>query len=109
MGKRPEGPTEFRPGEPTTRFEATLHPGARELLVEEILALDLDRVPDREGRVRLLITADEAVGLVERGYEVHLHRALPVRPLDRSLIADDDAVRQWLEDRVRGIERDEGP
>jgi hypothetical protein len=96
-----------RPGEPSARFEATIHPGDRNQALEGVADLDLDRVPDPEGGVRVLVTTDEAARLVERGYEVHLLRALPVAPLDRELVMDDDSVTAWLEDQVRGIERQE--
>lgn len=103
--KQPTGP---RPRSANTRFEATVHAGDQGQTLDGVADLDLDRVPDPEGGVRLLVTADEAAQLVERGYEVHLLRALPVAPLDDALVAEDDDVRAWLEDQVRGIDRHEG-
>jgi hypothetical protein len=107
LNDRLQQPAERPPETPTVRFEATVHPGEAQPALEAVADLDLDRVPDPEGRVRVLITSEEATRLVERGYEVHLLRALPVTPLDRELVMDDDSVTEWLEDRVRGIERRE--
>lgn len=66
---------------------------------------DLDRIPDPEGEVRVVITPDECQRLLESGYEVHLHASVPVRPLATGLVASDDSVTAWLEERVQGIER----
>ncbi|MBW3577681.1 MAG: hypothetical protein KY462_08085 [Actinobacteria bacterium] len=100
--------TEAQHAAPNLRLEATVHPGDNQLALEDVADFDLDRIPDPEGGVRVLITADEAVRLVARGYEVHLVRALTVAPLDPALVMDDDSVRAWLEDQVEGIERREG-
>jgi hypothetical protein len=108
MQEPPHDPVEDRPDAPTFRIEATVHPGKKRVPLDAVADLDLDRVPDPEGGVRVLITADEAARLVEAGYEVHLLGALPVEPLDRALVADDERDRAWLEERVRGIEREEG-
>jgi hypothetical protein len=93
---------------PRVRFEATIHPGDRQPALEGVADLDLDRVPDPDGGVRVIVTAEEATDLVQRGYEVLLLRALPVSPLDPALVLDDETVREWVEDQVRGIERREG-
>jgi hypothetical protein len=63
-------------------------------------AVPLDRMPDRRGRLRVLITADECVRLLDLGYEVRLHRHHPIQPLDPKLIATDEAVSRWLEERL---------
>lgn len=88
------------------RFEATVHPGETPVgfaaMAGQVADLALDRIPDPEGGVRLLLDADECAELLERGFEVRLHRAVPVRPLDQSLMADDDAVRAWFDERTRG-------
>ncbi len=97
-----------RRSRPGIRFEATVHPGEEQPSLDQVADLDLDRVPDPEGRVRLIVTSEDAARLVELGYEVRLLWALPVRPLDRALVADDSGTRAWLEDRVRGIERQGG-
>jgi hypothetical protein len=108
MNDEPQERVEHRPRGPKIRLEATVHPGEKRLALEGVADLDLDRIPDPEGGVRLLITADEAAQLVERGYEVRLLRALPVRPLDPALVMDDDGARAWLEDRLGDVERREG-
>ena len=89
------------------RFEATVHPGDRDVPLEGVADLDLDRVPDPQRGVRLLVTADEIVALLERGYEVRLHRVARVEPLSPELRIDDDEAVAWLEERVRGIPRKE--
>jgi hypothetical protein len=93
---------------PPIRFEATVHPGEQELPLARVADFDLDRVPDPQGGVRVVITADDAARLVEQGYEVLLVRALPVRPLDASLVMDDDSAREWLDEQTKGIEREGG-
>ncbi len=90
------------------RFEAALHRGERQAELKEIATLDLDRLPGPPEEVRVLLTIDEAARLVQRGFEVHLLKAHPVQPLDGALVATDDAVEQWLEERVQGIERQGG-
>ncbi|MDQ3849903.1 MAG: hypothetical protein M3296_04720 [Actinomycetota bacterium] len=90
------------------RFEATVHPGAARRSLQEVADLDLDRVPDPKGGVRVLVTAQDATELLARGYEVLLVRALPVQPLDRGMVGDEDSADAWLEEQTRGIERHEG-
>ncbi|WP_157881394.1 hypothetical protein [Streptomyces phaeochromogenes] len=90
---------------PTVRFDATVHPGAMNLDLHGVADLDLDWIPDAEGRVRVLVIPDECRRLLESGYEVHLHASIPVRPLPVELVEQDDSVRAWLEERVQGIER----
>jgi hypothetical protein len=83
------------------RFEATLHapPGIAD--VASVDDLDVDRVPDPEGGARVLVDVAECVRLLEAGYEVRLQRAVPVKPFDARLLADDDEARSWIEQRVR--------
>jgi hypothetical protein len=66
-------------------------------------AVPLDRMPDRFGRLRVLITADECAQLLDLGYEVRLHRHYPIQPLDARLIATDKSVEQWLEERLAPV------
>jgi hypothetical protein len=94
-------------GRPPVRFEATVQPGDGERDLDRVADLDLDRIPDPEGEVRLLVTMDDCVQLLDRGFRVQLHRPLPVRPLDPGLIESDESARAWLDERVRGIERAE--
>jgi hypothetical protein len=90
------------------RFEATIHPGDADVPLESVADLDLDRVPDPQRGVRLLVTVEEIVALLERGYEVRLHRLARVEPLSPELRIEDDEAIAWLEERVQGITREEG-
>ncbi|HMG47657.1 MAG TPA: hypothetical protein VK614_09385 [Allosphingosinicella sp.] len=67
--------------------------------------LDLDRLPDSKGAVRVLLSPEEASRLLKGGYEVRLSKVYPVRPLDQSLVMDDKAARAALEARTRGLSR----
>lgn len=88
------------------RFEATIQQGDRERAFARVADLDLDRVPDPTGDVRLLIDADELALLLEEGYEVRLHRTVRPEPLDPGLVMGDDDAMRWLEERVEGIPRE---
>ncbi|WP_030680048.1 hypothetical protein [Streptomyces sp. NRRL B-1347] len=90
---------------PAVRFDATVHPGAANRDLRGVADLDLDRIPDPEGAVRVLVTADDCRRLLESGYEVHLHAPVPVRPLPGELVEQDEAVRAWLEERLQGSRR----
>ncbi|MEX0658522.1 MAG: hypothetical protein WD080_05270 [Egibacteraceae bacterium] len=87
------------------RFEATVHPGEAGLgvaaMTERVADLDVDRIPDPGGEVRLLVDADACVRLLEEGFEVRLRRSVPVRPLDPGLVAGDDEVQTWFDTRIR--------
>jgi hypothetical protein len=93
---------------PTARYEATIHADRLRPLAgvdEEQVAisdLDLDRVPDPDGGVRVLIDGDDIPRLVGRGFEVRLLRAIPVRPLEASLVATDEDVDAWFANRISG-------
>jgi hypothetical protein len=91
------------------RFEATVHPGDADVPLEGVADLDLDRVPDPQGGVRLLVTTDEIVALLDRGYEVRLHRLVRLEPLSPELRIDNDEAIAWLEKRIQGIPREEDP
>ena len=106
-GTPAQQPSPEPPETPGLRFEATVHPGKGQLALEAVADLDLDRVPDPEGGVRLLLTADDAARLVGRGYEVHLVGVIPVTPLDTSLVTDEGAALRWLEEQVKGIQREQ--
>jgi hypothetical protein len=91
-------------GRAQMRFEATIYPGdAGDITAPRVSALDLDRVPDPSGEVRVLLNLDDLYRLLEEGFEVRLHRAVPLRPLDPELIADDRDVQAWFEERTRGV------
>ena len=89
------------------RFEATIHQGERERALSRVADLDLDRVPDPRGDVRLLISPDELAQLLDEGYEVRLYRTVRPQPLHPDLIVGDDEAVRWLEERVQGIPREE--
>ena len=96
------------PGRPEgDRFEATVHPGERDVALAQVADLDLDRIPDPQGGVRVVVTADELAELVRRGYEVRVYRNIPMAPLRPDLIETDEGAQRWLEERVAGIPREE--
>lgn len=89
------------------RFEATVHPTARSAELQAVESLDLDRVPDPDGGMRMLVGQEDMARLVAEGYEVRVQAAVPVAPLDPSLVADETDVRAWFEDVTRAA-RGEG-
>ena len=108
MGNKPKQP-ERGPGaneqEPAHNvlFEATIHSERKDVNFDLINQLDIDRVPDPKGLVRALLTADDSVRLLNLGFEVRLHHAHPIRPLDPSLVETDESVRRWLDEKLRGL------
>jgi hypothetical protein len=91
---------------PKLRYEVILRAGASGSMdMRSVADLNMDRVPDPEGGVRLLVDIEEAARLVESGFEVTLVAAAPAGPLDPALVMDDEAARAWLEERFRGVER----
>lgn len=96
------------PDNKPVRFEATVSGREKVRLDEAVASLDLDRIPDPGGAVRVLISAAEAEMLLSRGCEVTLVAAHPVQPLDKSLVMDDEAANRWLDDQTRGLDRREG-
>jgi hypothetical protein len=90
------------------RFEAVVDSSDGKAVDQRRLAeLDIDRVPDPDGRVRAIIDCNDAALLVESGFEVRLVGVVPRRPLDPGLVADDDQVRAWLDERLEGIARED--
>ena len=108
MATRKKLPTTPPAPTPALRFEATLGRTTRARALGAAAALDLDRLPDPTGKVRLLLSADDARRLLEQGYEVHLTAALPVAPLDKALVMSDSQATDWLEQQVKGIARKGG-
>jgi hypothetical protein len=102
MSDQQQDPT----GQGAVRFEATVHPRpgvvAAAVVEQRVSDLDLDRVPDAAGDLRVLLTPDDVARLTAQGFEVRVRQTLPVRPLDPGLIADDTAVREWFDTTVRG-------
>ena len=93
---------------PPVRFEATLGPVSYSTSLAAAASLALDRLPDVNRKVRLLISADDARRLLERGFEVHLLAAVPVAPLDRSMRMSNKQAKNWLEGQLKGIPRKGG-
>ena len=91
------------------RFEATVHRGEVDRPGERLAELDVDRVPDPDGGVRILADLEQCAALVREGFEVRLLRAVPVAPaLTPAARLRDDDVRAWVEDRLRGVPREDG-
>lgn len=99
--------TEALPEATPTRYEALVLTASTQLQLADVADLDLDRLPDPEGRVRVLINVDEARDLADRGYEVRLMNALEVHPLDPSLVLSDEQAEAWLRERVAGVQREQ--
>ena len=90
------------------RFEATVHSGPTARTLARVADLDLDRVADPRGDLRVLVSAEELARLLDEGYEVHLYGAVRPAPLDPELVVGDDEAVRWLEEMVEGIPREEG-
>ena len=89
---------------PTMRFDATIH--APQKADPNLLnKLNIDRVPDPKGLVRALVTAADCVRLLDQGFEVHLHQAHPVQPLNPKLVEKDEPFKRWLEKEVKKIRK----
>ena len=87
------------------RFTALVTKPARREAMQVVSELGLDRLPDRGGKIHLLITADDARRLLERGVRVELLSVNPIAPLDPSLVFTDEAARADLERRLKGVPR----
>jgi hypothetical protein len=102
---KPPRPNE---GSPALRFEATLGPASYAKSLAAAADLALDRLPDVNRKVRLLVSPDDARKLLDRGFEVHLLAAIPVAPLAPSLVMTDKQSKDWLEGQLKGIPRKGG-
>jgi hypothetical protein len=91
--------SDYREGAPTMRFDATIHAPDKKS-ASRMDQLDIDRVPDPKGLVRALVTAADLARLLDQGFEVHLHQAHPVQPLNPKLIETDKSVRRWLNKKL---------
>ena len=89
------------------RFEATIVGRDKARLERSVAELDLDRIPDPEDAIRVLISAAEAEQLLARGCEVRLVAAHPIQPLEKSLVMGDEAANRWLDEQTRGLDRRE--
>jgi hypothetical protein len=90
------------------RFVAALPEESRSKALSAAAELALDRLPDAQGKLQLLISADDARRLLERGIQVHLQAVLPVTPLDQKLVFSDKAASTLLERRVKSVARKAG-
>jgi hypothetical protein len=98
-----------RTGPPSDiRFEATLGPTPYRKALSMAADMDLDRLPDVDGQVRLLLTPDDARRLLDMGVPVHLEKAHPVRPLPRERLMSDQQAQSSLEERLKGLPRQGG-
>ena len=91
------------------RFEATIFPGRKAKTDNWADDLNVDRVPDAEGRIRALITVEDLVSLLDQGLEVRLFRAYPSEPLDPALIMTDESFKNWLEEKVTALKAKPDP
>jgi len=92
-------------GPPALRFEATLGSANYAKAIAATSELGLDRLPDVDRKVRVLLSPDDARKLLERGFEVHLLAPIPVGPLEKSLIMTDRQSQEWIESQLKGIPR----
>lgn len=90
------------------RFEASLGPVPRGKAIGLAAELDLDRLPDVDGKVRLLLSATDAQKLLDRGIEVRLVKAVPVKPLDPKLVMSDAQAKRDAESQLQGLRRGTG-
>lgn len=88
-------------GSAAMRFEATVHATTRSPELQGVESLDLDRVPDPEGGMRMLVGPEDVARLVAEGYEVRVQAVVPVAPLDPGLVSSDVDVRTWFDDVTR--------
>jgi hypothetical protein len=93
---------------PPVRFHATVLVDSRPKGLALVSELALDRLPDAKGMIQVLITAEEARRLLDRGVQLQLHSALPVRPLDKRFIFTDEQAKQALEKGLKGMARQGG-
>jgi hypothetical protein len=90
------------------RFEATLGPTPYREALATAAGMDLDRLPDVDGQVRLLLTPDDARRLLAMGVPVHLEKAHPVAPLPGERVMNDTEAKSWLEKRLKGLPKQGG-
>ena len=90
------------------RLEVTVHPGAEQRSLDGVYDLDLDRVPDPKGELRVLVTEEQLKELVARGYEVRRLKSYPVQPLDKSLIMDNETAVGAVEQQLKGLRQKGG-
>ncbi|MBP6994553.1 MAG: hypothetical protein KBB39_00240 [Phycicoccus sp.] len=101
-GSVPPGNPSTDSSTPVVRYEVTI--GAEDtrgpLAVDRF---DLDRLPDRRGATRALVTQEELGQLRNAGVPLEVGERLDVAPLDPALTVTDDQAHRWLKRRVHGI------
>jgi len=93
---------------PAVRYSATVRSGTRAQALKAVADLDLDRLPDVRGKIRVLLSPADIQPLLERGLELQLHAVLPVAPLDASFVMSDERAQAWLEKQLKGVRRKGG-
>lgn len=88
---------------PNVRFEGTVHATRSIKRKDWANSLDVDRVPDSKGRIKAILSIDDCVRLLAEGFELRLHRAQQIGPLDRSLIVTDKAFKKWIDGQLSGM------
>lgn len=68
--------------------------------------LDLDRLPDPEGRVRVLVDEEQLRRLQDDGFTVEVRQRIGVEALDPALVYTDDDARAWAQTRLQGLPRE---
>jgi hypothetical protein len=96
--------SDYREAAPTVRFDATIH-APHKADPNWVDQLNIDRVPGPKGLVGALVTAADCVRLLDLGFEVRLHHAHPVRPLNPALIETDESAQRWLDKELKKIKR----
>lgn len=104
MSSSEQDPEETRP---EARQEVLIDPSQQVIDEVDLADMDLDRVPDREGMMRFLVSPAQLEGLRSRRVVLDVGAEVPVRGLDPDLIYSDEAAAADLERRLEGIERDE--
>jgi hypothetical protein len=91
------------------RFAATIHPGLGRKDLAELDSVPMDRLPNARGRVAAILSTDEIIRLLDRGYEVRLSRHLRIQPLSQDLAVSDAEFRRSLEERFRDLRKQTSP
>ena len=105
MNSDEQEPEETRP---EVRFVVLLDPSRQVDEGIDLADLDLDRLPDREGVPRFLVSPTELEELRDRSVVFEVAEELPARALEGDLVYSDEEALADLERRLEGIEREEG-
>lgn len=105
MNSNEQDPEETRP---EVRYEVQVDPSRQVSEDIDLTDMDLDRVPDHEGVMRFIVSADQLEDLRRRNVVLEVGAELPVQALDAGLVYSDEEASSDLERRLEGIEREEG-